>query len=196
MALAQSHPSDHEATHDWSADDLIARYIHLQDADTPDQAIVAGTVSVAALILHLGGMGGNITETAKAWNVPPAAVEAAIAYYHRHRMVVDARIVLNVAQFVAYPAPANDRDDLIARFVRASHGSDDPVVALVAGTVTIGDLQDYLVRVNGDVEAAVAKFGLPADAVLAAQAYYARAAPAILAHLAPLDAATIADGSR
>ncbi len=53
-------------------------------------------VSVWALIGYLQGpVAGNVEETARAYEVPASAVEAALAYYDRHREIIDARLAAN-----------------------------------------------------------------------------------------------------
>jgi len=79
-------------------DELIARYIVRDPWTTPDQAWLVGSgVDVWAIIGYLRGF--DIDETAAAYEVPREAVEAALAYYDRHRKVIDARLTLNDAAF-------------------------------------------------------------------------------------------------
>ncbi|HET8522975.1 MAG TPA: hypothetical protein VFL82_07065 [Thermomicrobiales bacterium] len=94
MALPAQHPQDHD-------DELIARHIETAPAySTPDRARLGDYgVSVTAIITYLETVNWNIEETARAYCVSAEAVHAAIAYYGRHRNVIDARIALNNAWF-------------------------------------------------------------------------------------------------
>jgi uncharacterized protein (DUF433 family) len=79
-------------------DDLIARYIVRDRHTTPDQAWLADSgVQVWAIIGYLRGY--DIDQTAADYDVPREAVEAALAYYDRHRTVIDAFLTLNDAGF-------------------------------------------------------------------------------------------------
>lgn len=81
-------------------DELIARWI---DPDpihrTPDKVRIADhTVSVTALITRVRGVEA-IDDIAQAYQLPPEAVHAAVAFYRRHKGVIDARMALNAQQF-------------------------------------------------------------------------------------------------
>ena len=90
------------ATSDQPTDDeLIGRWI---DADlpfhTPDEALIVGTgVSVTAVVTQLRIENGDRTGVQAAYELPPEAIDAALAYYARHREVIDATITLNAAAF-------------------------------------------------------------------------------------------------
>ena len=96
----RSFPDDTIGQGTTATDRLIARWVTTAPAfPTPDRArIVENGVSVTALITRLRGTEG-IAEVARAYCLPVEAVEAAIAYYHRHQDVIDARITLNTARF-------------------------------------------------------------------------------------------------
>jgi uncharacterized protein (DUF433 family) len=82
-------------------DALIDRYIRLTPGDTPDRAWLADSgVDVWAIIGYLRGF--SIDETAADYEIPREAVEAALAYYDRHKALIDARLRVNDA------APAVD----------------------------------------------------------------------------------------
>ncbi len=52
-------------------------------------------VAVWALIGYLPAVGHDVNQVAHDYGVPPEAVEAARAYYQRHRALIDARIAAN-----------------------------------------------------------------------------------------------------
>ncbi len=54
--------------------------------------IVKYAVPVWALIGHLPAVHGSIDQTAADCELPRGAVEAACAYYRRHKAVIDARL--------------------------------------------------------------------------------------------------------
>jgi uncharacterized protein (DUF433 family) len=54
-------------------------------------------VEVWVLVAQLPAMDGDPVRLAEAYSVPVEAVEAALAYYRRHRKVIDAQIAVNAA---------------------------------------------------------------------------------------------------
>lgn len=54
-------------------------------------------VSVWALVAYLEAVNGDISRVAEDYALPREAVEAALAYYRRHRNLIDARISASVA---------------------------------------------------------------------------------------------------
>lgn len=76
------------------AEDLITEYI--DSSSSPSEARLRKYgVHVWALIGYLRAVGDNVDQVAADYEVPRAAVEAAIAYYQRHRANIDARLILN-----------------------------------------------------------------------------------------------------
>ena len=82
-------------------DELIARYIAPHPTKPgADQAIVAGHgVSVWALVGYLRGTDASIRQVAADYDLPIEAVEAAMAYYRRHKALIDSRLAINDAAF-------------------------------------------------------------------------------------------------
>ena len=78
-------------------DDLIARYIEPNPYHPNlDAARVRQYgVSVWSIIAHLHVVGDDVTQVTADYDLPREAVEAAIAYYRRHKDLIDARIVAN-----------------------------------------------------------------------------------------------------
>jgi len=78
-------------------DELIARYIEPNPYHPGlDAARVRQYgVSVWSIIAHLHVVGDAVTQVAADYGLPNEAVEAAIAYYRRHKDLIDARIVAN-----------------------------------------------------------------------------------------------------
>jgi uncharacterized protein (DUF433 family) len=79
-------------------EELIARYI---DADArrgrglSDARLREYGTPVWALIGYLRAVGGDIDRVASDYEIPREAVEAALAYYERHKALIDARLLLN-----------------------------------------------------------------------------------------------------
>jgi uncharacterized protein (DUF433 family) len=76
---------------------LIARYIE-PNPDRPgvdDARLVAYGVPVWALIGHYDAIGRDAAVVARGYRVRLEAVQAALAYYERHKAVIDARIAAN-----------------------------------------------------------------------------------------------------
>ncbi len=81
-------------------DDLIERYIVPDPDGLADRARLAGSgVPVWAIIGYLRGY--DIDQTAADYEVSREEVEAALAYYDRHRAAIDAWLTLNDAAFTA-----------------------------------------------------------------------------------------------
>ena len=78
-------------------DELIARYIEPNPYHPSlDAARVRQYgVSVWSIIAHLHVVGDDVTQVAADYALPSEAVEAAMAYYRRHKDLIDARIVAN-----------------------------------------------------------------------------------------------------
>lgn len=54
-------------------------------------------VEVWTLVAQLPTVDGDVNRLAAAYDLPPSAVEAALAYYQLHRELIDAQIALNAA---------------------------------------------------------------------------------------------------
>ncbi len=78
--------------------ELIARYIEenpLRPGPADARLKDYGT-AVWALVSYLDrAVHGDIEQAAMDYDVPVEAVQAALAYYHRHKAPIDARILLN-----------------------------------------------------------------------------------------------------
>ena len=105
IAVAMQHLEDLAAGKDPRQQALIARWIRpYPHRPGVAEAVVADSyVPVYALIGHLGAVRGQIDQAAEAYDVPREAVEAAYAYYLRHRAVIDARV------YTGEPAGGNGR---------------------------------------------------------------------------------------
>jgi uncharacterized protein (DUF433 family) len=83
------------------AEELIAHYIrkdpNRHGRDRARTGTDEGTVSVWIVISYLKG--ADIAEVAHAYDVPEDAIIAAIAYYRRHRELIDARLLLQNESF-------------------------------------------------------------------------------------------------
>ena len=89
-----------ETTEHLTDQELIDRYIDDNPPfESPERARVNETgVPVAALIMYWEGI-PDIQEVARAYDLTPIAVEAALAYYARHRDLIDARNLLDRSAF-------------------------------------------------------------------------------------------------
>jgi uncharacterized protein (DUF433 family) len=83
-----------------SNNDWITEYIELNPhRPGPDEALIKEYgVPVWAIIGYLPAVGDSASRVAADYDLPLAAVEAAIAYYHQHRSIIDARIAANSAE--------------------------------------------------------------------------------------------------
>ncbi len=79
------------------AQDLISRYIE-EDPRYPgpnEARIIGYGVSVWALVGYLRTADGDVERVAADYDLPVEAVEAALAYYRRHKAAIDAQITSN-----------------------------------------------------------------------------------------------------
>lgn len=84
--------SDHE-------DRLIGQYVgpHPSNPSKAEYWLTDPGIPVWAVIGQWKAEGENIDETAAAYHISRVAVEAAVAYYHRHRELIDNRLAENEA---------------------------------------------------------------------------------------------------
>lgn len=178
-------------------DELIARYISAVDPDqVHSEARLAGSgINVWALLRAVRRMNGDIAQAAEEYDVPVEAVEAALAYYLRHRRVIDAQITLQDEQLgdecIAFPdliglvqqaSPASrmgraarEEEELIRRHVIQEGDRGGRAEAWLADSrVSIWALVGYLSGVDSDLEQLAADYNLTEDAVQAAMAFYRR----------------------
>lgn len=65
------------------------------NADPAEARLRGYGVPIWALIGHLPMVDGDVGRLADDYDLPQEAAEAALAYYARHREVIDARLLLN-----------------------------------------------------------------------------------------------------
>jgi uncharacterized protein (DUF433 family) len=80
-------------------DTLIATYVEANPyrPGVDEARLRKYGVAVWAIVGYLRAMNGDVDRVASGYAVPREAVDAALAYYCRHQLVVDARIDANVA---------------------------------------------------------------------------------------------------
>lgn len=78
---------------------LFARWIepHPRKRGVEEARLKGFAISIWALIGALRMHDGDMARVAQGYRVPPEAVEAAQAYYRRHRCAIDARLDANAA---------------------------------------------------------------------------------------------------
>jgi uncharacterized protein (DUF433 family) len=80
-------------------EELIARYIE-QDphkSGRDEARLVDHFVHVWALVGHYHAVDCDVDRVAADYHLPREAVEAALAYYRRHKAIIDNRLEANVA---------------------------------------------------------------------------------------------------
>lgn len=85
------------------ADQLVATYI-THDPRRPgiyNAVVQPEGVPVWALAAHLRALDDDVAQVAAEYQLPHAAVEAALMYYHKYRDAIDARIAANEVADVA-----------------------------------------------------------------------------------------------
>lgn len=78
-------------------DELIARHIE-PDRYHPgpaDVRLLGSGVPVWAVVGQYHALDGDLAQIAQDFDLPEEAVEAALAYYRRYRLVIDARLAAN-----------------------------------------------------------------------------------------------------
>jgi hypothetical protein len=80
-------------------DELIAKHIHLNvRREGPDEAMVGESApSMWAVITQWLYADGDIKCVQEAYGLSEEEVRAALAYYRKHKPVIDARLLLNQA---------------------------------------------------------------------------------------------------
>ena len=80
-------------------DRLIEEWIepNPQSPGSADVRLKEYGVPIWTLIGHLEVVNGDITQVARDYDIVGEAVDAALAYYNRHKEVIDARIAANSA---------------------------------------------------------------------------------------------------
>ena len=84
---------------------LIERWIepHPWKRGVEEARLIDSKVSVWALIGYLRMVDGDVACTAEGYKVPQEAVEAALAYYRRHKALIDGRLAANASQSRPWP---------------------------------------------------------------------------------------------
>lgn len=81
-------------------DELIAKYIEVDSwRGVSDAWVVGHGVQVWALVGALPASNNDIAEVADAYDLPLETMEAAMAFYRRHKAYTDARVLLNQPVF-------------------------------------------------------------------------------------------------
>jgi len=78
-------------------DELIARWIEPAGRTADEARVAPAGARVFRVVAEVELAGGDAAAAGRAYGLPPEAVAAALAYYRRHRPVIDARITLDRA---------------------------------------------------------------------------------------------------
>jgi uncharacterized protein (DUF433 family) len=79
---------------------LIEKHIDLnydRFGGRADARLKESGVSIWAIVGYLDVYDGNASEVARIYDLSPEEMDAALAYYRRHKKYIDARILLNEA---------------------------------------------------------------------------------------------------
>ena len=79
------------------AQQLVARWIepHPWKGSAAEARLKDSKIAVWAIIGQLRAEGRDVPRVAEDYEIPVEAVEAALAYYHQHRAVIDDRLRAN-----------------------------------------------------------------------------------------------------
>jgi uncharacterized protein (DUF433 family) len=149
---------------------LIARYIE-PDRHRPsaDQARIKGYgMNVWALIGALGTENGDVAGVARAYAVPDEVVQAALAYYRRHKTCIDVLIRANSGGRVEL-----GDDPLILKHIALDPDWDSEADARIKGYgMNVWALIGEYKAIGGDIEEVATAYRVPVEVVQAALAYY------------------------
>jgi uncharacterized protein (DUF433 family) len=78
-------------------EELIGRYVELNPHKPwlAEARLIGSAISVWALVGALPAVDGDLDKLAAAYDLPREAVDAAMAFYRRHRCLIDARLAAN-----------------------------------------------------------------------------------------------------
>jgi uncharacterized protein (DUF433 family) len=152
---------------------LIAKYIepHPWKGGADEVLVKPYGHSIWAIIGQLLGSDGDAVDAARAYDIPVEAVEAARAYYTRHKEVIDNRIAANNED-----TEVTDDDPLIQAYIEPNpnkSGADE--VRIKGYGTSVWAIIGYLDSGDAEELAAIAgDFKIPLEAVQAAIEYYRR----------------------
>src|SRR5438067_688747 len=84
-------------------DELIARWIKPNRYRPSEMVLTEYGTAVWALVGFARDLDDPVRETASAYKLPPDAVRAALAYYRRHPLQIDAKLEANALAHAAQP---------------------------------------------------------------------------------------------
>src|SRR5947209_19651200 len=84
-------------------DELIARWITPNRHRPSEMVLVGRGTAVWALVGYWRGVDEDVEATAAAYDLPGDAVRAALAYYRRHPLQIDARLEANAIYHTMQP---------------------------------------------------------------------------------------------
>ena len=160
------------------SDALVAAYIE-QNPNHPgkDEArLKTYGVSVWAIVGYWKSSNGDMSETAAGYDVPIEAVEAAVAYYERYKIIIDNRRAANDPdeEDRVRDMLLHDPDERIRRWLEPDPrylGAAE--VRLKSYGISVWAIVGYW-KATGDVAEAASGYDVPVEAVEAALAYYNR----------------------
>lgn len=160
------------------SDTLIDRYI----AQSPDRSeldearLKTSGVSVWAIIGYWKASGNDSAAVAAAYEIPAEAVEAALAYYEMHKVLIDNRLAANDPAEEERLAAAlrHDPDERVRRYLEPDPrylGAAE--VQLKGYGISVWAIIGYW-KATHDVAEVAAGYDVPLEAVEAALVYYHR----------------------
>src|SRR5438093_8239755 len=99
MAARESAPTESEREGAERA--LIGRWIKPSTHRPSEMVLAESGVAVWAVVGYARGVDDDVEEVARAYRVPADAVRAALAYYRRHPLQIDAKLAANAAWHTA-----------------------------------------------------------------------------------------------
>ncbi len=90
-----------ESARERAEDALIERWLAPNPHKPSEMVLAAYGVPVWALVGYARGVDDDIEEVARAYEVPSEAVRAALAYYRRNPLQIDAKLAANAAWHTA-----------------------------------------------------------------------------------------------
>jgi uncharacterized protein (DUF433 family) len=155
-------------------DELIAKYIE-RDPNKPGKsnAVISGYwYHIWVIIGDYLSNGCNTTETATGFHLPLEAVEAALAYYRKHKDAIDMRLDANNDNDI-FEGMSPDDAAFVSQHVRPHVlGIGRSRAALIDSGVSVWAIIGEWQRNGGDIEETARAYDVSTTAVKAALAYY------------------------
>lgn len=174
--MATNHVARSER-HGAAEDELIARHIWVdpEGEGWAEARLADGGVAVWAIVAAADSAGGHEGAAVERYELSDEQLRAAMAYYRRHKALVDAVVLLSSPEAHSPAVVIRAEEALIRRHIEEhpdNEGFDE--ARLVDSGVSVWAVVGHLPAVNGDVARVADDYGLSMEEVGAVMAFYRR----------------------